>query len=215
MKRLSASLVYLCCIASLAGCRSEPTAQGLGDIDWAAQVPVYPPMPGDPVTVDPADGHTTALLERQVTLDLNAVALGDAIASLREQTGANIAVNWFSLELVGIDPDTLVELTLQRVPAHQALRLTLEQVSADNFDDDKAGYSIVGGAVEVSTLRDLKAYTEVRIYDIRDLIYQSAAFSESLYHGHEDVEALATLLREGDGRVFHHVPEFDLNEALS
>ena len=118
-------------------------------------------------------------LNRVVTVNFDATNLGSIIDYIRDTTGANIAVNWPALELAGIDQDTLISITLARVPADQLLDLVLEQASAENFDDDKAGYSIIRGIIQISTLSDLKTSTEVRIYDIRDLLVQVPNFEGS------------------------------------
>jgi general secretion pathway protein D len=130
-----------------------------------------------------------AALRKIVTLSNDNLSLDQVISFIRDTTGANIAVNWNALELVGIDQDSLVTISLSRVPAEQLLRLVLEQVSADAFDDDKAGFTISEGIVKISTLRDLKSETDTRVYDIRDLLVQVPNFTNA--------------------------PGFDLNEALS
>ncbi|MBX2850231.1 MAG: type II and III secretion system protein [Phycisphaeraceae bacterium] len=136
-----------------------------------------------------ANRAAQASLRKIVTLSNDNLSLDQVIAFIRDTTGANIAVNWPALELVGIDQDSLVTISLSRVPAEQLLRLVLDQVSADAFDDDKAGFTVTEGIVKISTLRDLKSETETRVYDIRDLLVQVPNFDNA--------------------------PGFDLNEALS
>lgn len=136
-----------------------------------------------------ANRAAQASLRKIVTLSNDNLSLDQVIAFIRDTTGANIAVNWPALELVGIDQDSLVTISLSRVPAEQLLRLVLDQVSADAFDDDKAGFTVSEGIVKISTLRDLKSETETRVYDIRDLLVQVPNFSNA--------------------------PGFDLNDALS
>jgi len=113
------------------------------------------------------DALAARQLERLVTVNFEDAGLGNLIEYLRDATGANIVVNWQALELVGIDRDTLCTCTLSRVPAGQLLALVLDQVGAENFDDDKPGYTIADGVVYISTLDDLKENTTVAIYDIR------------------------------------------------
>ncbi|MEO0477674.1 MAG: hypothetical protein AAF085_17150, partial [Planctomycetota bacterium] len=136
-----------------------------------------------------ANRAAQASLRKIVTLSNDNLSLDQVIAFIRDTTGANIAVNWPALELVGIDQDSLVTISLSRVPAEQLLRLVLDQVSADAFDDDKAGFTVSEGIVKISTLRDLKSETETRVYDIRDLLVQVPNFTNA--------------------------PGFDLNDALS
>ncbi|MFN3168126.1 MAG: hypothetical protein ACE37H_13780 [Phycisphaeraceae bacterium] len=136
-----------------------------------------------------ANRAAQASLRQIVSLNNDNFSLDQVIDYIRESTGANIAVNWPALELVGIDQDSLVSISLTNVPAEQLLRLVLDQVSADAFDDDKAGFTISEGIVKISTLRDLKTETETQVYDIRDLLVQVPNFNNA--------------------------PGFDLNEALS
>jgi len=136
-----------------------------------------------------ANRAAQAALRKIVTLSNENLSLNQVIAFIRDTTGANIAVNWPALEIVGITQESLVTISLSRVPAEQLLRLVLDQVSAEAFDDDKAGFTISEGIVKISTLRDLKSETETRVYDIRDLLVQVPNFNQA--------------------------PGFDLNDALS
>lgn len=109
-------------------------------------------------------------LDKIISLNNDHLTLGQVINYLRDTTGANIAVNWPALELAGLDQDSLVSVSLKKVRAEQLLRYTLDYVSADAFDTDKAGYAIGEGVVKISTLRDLRTATETRVYDIRKLL---------------------------------------------
>lgn len=115
-----------------------------------------------------ADERARRQLERNVTAIFDDQTLGTIIDYIRDATGANVVVNWPALELVGIDQDSPVTISISRVPAGQLLRSVLELVSAENFDDDKLGYMVVDGVVVVSTLADIRtANVSVEIYDIR------------------------------------------------
>ncbi len=135
-----------------------------------------------------ANRSAQAALRKLVNLDGDSLSLDQVISFIRDSTGANIAVNWPALELVGIDQDSLVSISLSGIPAEQLLRLVLDQVSADAFDDDKAGFTISEGVIKISTLADLKTETQTKVYDIRDLLVQVPNFSNA--------------------------PGFDLNDAL-
>jgi len=109
------------------------------------------------------------------------------IEFLRNSTGINIFVNWNALELAGVERDQTVNLVLNNVPAEQALRLVLQQVTLD--DTNPVSFSIIEGIVHISTAQDLRKATVLRVYDIRDLLVQIPNFTEA--------------------------PEFDLESALS
>lgn len=130
-----------------------------------------PPEVSDNKPVD-LRAVTKDKLSRPVTIDYNSVPLMHAIKDLSEQTGTQLIVNWPALELVGIDPATLVASTLKDIPARVAIQLILEQVSANAFDEDKLGLTIDEGFAKISTRRDLKTDTDTRVYDINELLAQ-------------------------------------------
>lgn len=155
-------------------------------------------------------------LQRQISLSSNAYSLDQIIDFIREVTGVNIAVNWPALELVEIDQDSLVDLQLLNVSASKLLELTLEQVSADAFDDDKASYSIQDGMIKVSTIRDLQTDTIIGIYDVGWYILPRDGMQRWLYRDEPRAAAIAMhLIRRRDLIQQVQPPPFDLNDALS
>lgn len=143
------------------------------------------------------DAAGTSEINRQVDLrmrepidvDFEAHKLETSISHIRENTNVNFVVNWTAMNNVGIEPDMPITLKIKNVPASQALKLVLEQASANN-ELDPVSFAIKDGIVEISTLRDLKRRTAfLRSYDIRDLLVQVPNF---------------------DG-----APSFDLGSALS
>lgn len=165
---------------------------------------------------DSANLATLALLEKRVTLRNDNLALEQVIRFIRETTGANIAINWPALEIVGIDQDSLVTISLSNVTAGQLLEITLDQVSADAFDDDKAGFAVDDGVAKISTLRDLKSDTYTAVYNARWFIMRPHDAHLWLYENHPEAQALAELFyqRELDFELYDP-PGFDLNDALS
>lgn len=121
-----------------------------------------------------------ARLTKRIRFDDQNAALSNVIASIRKDTDLNIAVNWLSLELVGIDQDSLVALDLNRVPASELLQAVLDHVSADAFDDDKAGFAIQGGVVYIDTLRMLRGQTETQVYRLNRWLGKKAGNEEAV-----------------------------------
>ncbi len=146
-------------------------------------------------------------LDKKISLNSDNLAFDGFIDFIRESTGVDIDVNWSALELVGIDQDSLVSVSLKEVPAEQLLRLVLEQVSADAFDDDKAGFTVRDGVVVVSTLRELKVQTETRVYDARDLVGRGRDRNGL-------VEQLTVLIQETVGNPDEWLDEESLLTAL-
>ncbi|QQE10394.1 hypothetical protein JD969_12885 [Planctomycetota bacterium] len=134
------------------------------------------------------NNRVTRKLAEPIPVEFDNWQLVNALNFIRKTTGVNLFVNWPALENAGIDRDTLVDLQLSNIPAEQALKLVLQQVSAE-VEFDPLGYSINNGILTVSTERDLQKETDIRTYDIRDLLVQVPNFSNA--------------------------PSFDLNDALS
>ena len=143
----------------------------------------------DPNAVESEVNRRVALkLRDSVPVDFDNNKLVNIIEYFRNTTGVNFFVNWAVLESIDMSKDTPVTLQLTNVPVDQALRLVLQQASGSN-EQDPVTYSIIEGVVTVSTDRDLAKATDIRPYDIRDLLVQVPNFAEA--------------------------PEFDLNSALS
>ncbi len=74
------------------------------------------------------------LLDKRLpTIQLQQVALTDAIDFLRDTTGANILVNWKALEAASIDKQTPVTVTLHDVKFSKVLDIILRRPAAGNW----------------------------------------------------------------------------------
>lgn len=135
-----------------------------------------------------ANRRVQSKLREPVPVNFESNRLVNVIDYFRNTTGVNFFVNWPAMEAAGYEQDTPVTLLLTNVPADEALRLVLSQISAFN-EFDPVTYSIIEGIVTISTERDLNKTSELRLYDIRDLLVQIPSFTDA--------------------------PEFDLTEALS
>ncbi|XAM01129.1 bacterial transcriptional activator domain-containing protein [Phycisphaeraceae bacterium D3-23] len=121
-----------------------------------------------------AEDRALMALDRIVTINIDDVGWGAVLDYIRDATGVNIVVNWVMLDVVSIDPDTVVSVNLNRVPARELLEAALEQVGAEEFEDDKPGYTLSDGVVYISTRAEIKnSKTTVVLYDIRDLLEAS------------------------------------------
>jgi len=132
--------------------------------------------------------RVAATLKQSVPVNFDATRLDNVIDFIRDATGLKFFVNWLALEEVGVEPDMPISLQLDNVPADLALRLILEQASA--FSPlDPVTFSVVEGIVTIATQSNLTRATEIRVYDIRDLLVQVPHFTDA--------------------------PEFDLDSVLS
>ena len=76
-----------------------------------------------------------------IDLDYEGVPLKVVISDLRHMTGLDIVPEWNDLRPIGIAPDDLVTIKLQRVTIGKALDRVLASVSASN-QSDKAGLEV-------------------------------------------------------------------------
>jgi hypothetical protein len=104
-------------------------------------------------------------LDRMVpVIDFQQTPIDQAIEFLRDQTHANIIVNWRELEGAGIDNAVPITLHLSNVSLHSAMKQLLEVAGGGTVE---LGLRNERGVIDVSTT---EAMTESRIYDVRDLI---------------------------------------------
>jgi len=209
MKKQSALIFAFVAILTAVGCATDGS-----ELNSYAR-PAFPEEWNEDEQEVNADAAAT--LDEVISIDVDNITLDDLIDFVRASTGANIAVNWPALELVGIDEDALVSVRLQEVRASALLQLTLDQVSADSFEEDKAGYIFRDGIVLISTRRELMSETVTRVYDVRWYFHQHPAMYDWLYADYEGVSELIAILDENDRQLLDEaqVPMFDLNDAVS
>lgn len=140
--------------------------------DWqdASQVkdPRDPKQPeGAEGKPDEAQKKVLAQLDKSLpALQFDAVGFGDVIDFLRDISGANIFVNWKSLEAAKIDRNSPVSANLRNIKFSKALGIILDSVGGQT----KLGYGVEEGVITISTQGDFDRNVVVRVYDIRDLI---------------------------------------------
>ncbi|MEO0477344.1 MAG: hypothetical protein AAF085_15455, partial [Planctomycetota bacterium] len=152
--------------------------------------------------------EANAKLAERLTLSVKKIGLGTVIETIRNETRANIVVNWPALELVGVDEDTPITFNLKDVGADQILTIALRQASADAFDDDKASFSVEEGLVNISTIRELRSKTETRAYDVSWFVDVRLIMSEQLYKRHRRSGWLRGRMKESGERI--HIDADDL-----
>ena len=111
---------------------------------------------------------TQKLLDRTIKeASFESVAFSDVIDYLRDVSGANIFVNWKSLESAGVDPKTPITARLRDIKLSKALNVLLDGASGGS---GKLGYAVDAGVITITTTDDLAKNVVVRVYDIRDLL---------------------------------------------
>src|SRR6185295_11556865 len=127
-----------------------------------------------------------AKLRDPVPVNFDNNRLVNVIDYLRNTTGLNFVVQWAALSAAGVEQDKTVTLQLNNVAADKVLELVLQQVSTD--EANPISYTVRDGIVVISTRRDLTRSTDLRKYDIRDLLVNVPNYDDQ--------------------------PDFDLNTAL-
>lgn len=134
-------------------------------------------------TVQQERGDTNESRAVQASLDrtlpevhFDGAAFSDVIDFLRDVSGANVYVNWKSLEGAGIDKNAPVTTNLRNVKFSTALKVILDSVGGATT---KLGYTIEDGVITISTGDDLSKVTLTRVYDIRDLIINVPDFTDA------------------------------------
>jgi hypothetical protein len=115
--------------------------------------------------------------------------LEQVLDDFRRRADVNLVVDWAGLDEDGIRKATPVTLDLSEVPAGLALRLALDEAWRNRQGPGRGpdvGYRVEYGVVFVGTgaggIRGRSLRTVVRVYDIRDLMMESARFSDSFLH---------------------------------
>lgn len=163
--------LLLLCVLIAGGCRSNEPAvpTRLDEVRWDQSI-IASPLTHQEALYEQANLAIDRALMTIATCDFDQVPLIDVLNFVREGSGVNMSVNWVALEFVGITQNSRVTLSLKAVPVEQILALAIDQVSAEQFDKDRAGYQVTDGVVRISTLLELESNTQTRVYDIRDLV---------------------------------------------
>ncbi len=129
----------------------------------------------------PADKEARLALARNVSrIVVNQQPFSDVVRLLRQQTGANIVVNWNALSNAGVQKNTPISLTLRGVPFNKVLSLVLQQ--AQGSGGTQLGYSISGGVLTISTNDQLAQQKTTSVFDIQDLLVQAPNFTAPTFN---------------------------------
>ncbi|MFN4242711.1 MAG: hypothetical protein ACK4PI_05690 [Tepidisphaerales bacterium] len=118
------------------------------------------------------DQQTLAILDKRIPeIRFDGIAFGDVIDFLRDVTGANLVVEWRTLEQAGIDRTTPVFVTrLTNVRFERALQTVLREVSGGGTPLD---YNIEEGIITISTREAIaQASPRTVVYDVSDLLFR-------------------------------------------
>lgn len=204
MKALSCLTLAILAAVSIAGCRAQPTDNTKASLRAYAIAFDDPQAVAEMILVrTQAEADRQRInhlakqaMQRRVSISSDAFDLAQVIQFVSDSAGVNIEVNWPLLSELEIKKDTPVTLELNRVTAAQLLQAALNKASADLFDRDIISFMVNDGIVFVSSIRDLRYNTELRVYDIHWYLNQQQTLQYLLYHRHERADEIDALLRQ-------------------
>jgi len=135
-----------------------------------------------------------ALVYTDITVDFNETPAREALEYLRTQMGVPMVVRWITDRnaSAGIDPDMPITLSVERRPAIMVLEAILDRAA----DFDPNTWQLRDGFLEVGPKVRLNAAAEVRMYPIRDLLFEPPRFDNAPEF---DIEAAGEQGRGGGG----------------
>jgi hypothetical protein len=147
----------------------------------AAPSPAQPPSSSSqaPATAEPerreeavldedVDRAVLAQLDRKLPeVNFDGVGLSDVVDFLRDVSGANMVVEWGHLAAAGIEKNAPVTLRVKNVKFGRVLDLLLSSAGGGSVP---LGYTIEEDIIRVSTREHLDSLTDVRAYDVHDIV---------------------------------------------
>ena len=111
------------------------------------------------------------LIRKTMTnVDFDAMPVRLALDIWSTQTQVPLVINWASLELAGVNPQTPITLKLRQVPADVVLKLIVGQMQADPLAEDRIIMDIEPWFVRLMTKREAMRQSTTEIYFIGDLL---------------------------------------------
>lgn len=157
----------------------EETSLSLGPrVVKIDDIETFLPKPGQPRRT-PATRPADPLAKIVPEANFQQAPLSAVIDYLRDLTGANFLVDWRALEAAGIESRTPVTAQLRDVPAATVLSFALQSAGGGNV---VLSYRHQDGIVHVSTAESITLETEIRLYNVRDLLVEAMRFHRSFDH---------------------------------
>jgi len=168
--------------------RAQPTQTEAAAPQPAGRARASTPQRGAaPQAASTAGRATTQQRMRRIInqVRLDEVTAREAFQWWADQIGAGLVINWQQMQDAGITPDTPITLSLRQAPARAVLQLIMKQATRGTT---RLVHETTPWYVEVKPRRIANRDTELRFYDVRDLLMDVPTFSNA--------------------------PEFDLRSAL-
>ena len=122
-------------------------------------------------------GMLNKLLYEPMTVSFDDTNARDAIEFIANRLGVNIVGRYNDDRTgIGIDPEAPITLEVSDRPAITVLEMVLEQTP--EFDEE-ATWQLRDGFIEVGTKERLNAAREMRIYPVRELLFEPLMFDNA------------------------------------
>ena len=119
-------------------------------------------------------------LDRQLPeVNFDGVGFSDVTDFLRDVTGANIVVNWKSLEAAGVDRNTPVTVRLRQIKFAKALSVILDSALLSNGKSGSLVWRADGNVLIIAAASEGGKVVQ-RTYDVHDLL-ANAGKADSLF----------------------------------
>jgi hypothetical protein len=185
MKITAASLVT-CTALGLAAMAFWPEGapevanRAMAQEEGGAGVAGVPQAPGGSPSVERTKEENNALTAQKLSrlrevFQIEQQQIQEVAAFIGELCDVNVIVDRQKLEESGIETGSALELTLRNVRIDTALELLLKEINA--------GYYIHDGIVIITSQEALAAVTEVRVYNVADLVYLDTHWPLDPRHG--------------------------------
>ena len=117
------------------------------------------------------------LRKRVDSVEWNEVSFEFFIEWLREQGegSMNVVPAWNPLGIAGVEPETLITLSLRNATVAEVLDEAISQISLDNT----VRYRAVGNTLRLSTVSDFNRKLYIRTYDVTDLLFRVPDFTDA------------------------------------
>jgi hypothetical protein len=145
-----------------------PAIPCLAAIDESMERPIPPPSAA---AIAADEAARQALAEPVTDQEFTRIPLSNAIGALREKSGAKVFVNWKSMAMIHVSPDTLVTVGIRGKTLKGALDAVFTVAGADR---EQWGIHVDDGVIVVTSNDDVSKNVSVRIYDVREMIGRPA-----------------------------------------
>ena len=105
----------------------------------------------------------------------NRIPLNVALRYISKKTQVPIFVDWKRLELLEIERDTPISLTLKNVPAHVVLSLVLRQASPY----ETPGMTVKRNYLHITTKAEENRHRIIRLYNVRRIKHRIPDFTDA------------------------------------